>query len=179
MARYYRRRYTRTVVRAPKKKWSTNIHDIDVTTEGSTTVQGGVVPLAVNSILGATPTPVIVKTGNFKIQGDVRVTAGAASQFTSVSLYVIYVPESYPASSAADLQVLISSHPEWIMGWKFLSSNKSTGTSSEDGDTFTFSSRLKRNLNSGDRVILACIATGTNINNVKIEGKAQYWTCSN
>ena len=95
MARYYRRR--RTIVRAPKKKWGSNMVGIDmnVTNSGQTIDSGfRAVTLAANKTETTAPTPVIVKTGNFKIQGDLYYTGtGQSIGHPSATLYIVFVPQ--------------------------------------------------------------------------------------
>lgn len=177
MARYYRRR--RTIVRTPKKKWATNIVNFNDTTAGSATAQFAAVKLVENSAQSARPTPVIVKAGNFKIQGDVFVNSGNVASQTEISMYVIYVPEGINLPDALTSRNLLLAHPEWIIAWKFISSNVSTANTPTNSDSFTFSSRLKRNLNSGDSIYLLCLAQSQAMQNAVFAGMAQYWTCAN
>ena len=178
MARYYRRRY-RTIVRAPKKKWASNIAALTMSTTGSATNQYATQTLVNNATELASPTPVIVKTGNIRVQGDYRFTTTSAGGVAGVSLYVVFGPQGVSISSDLEAFNIINNHPEWIMAWKYLGANKSSGTSAENSDAFTFSSRLKRNLNSGDSIQLICRAQGSNMSSVTISGMAQYWTCAN
>lgn len=178
MARYYRRRY-RTIVRAPKKKWASNIKQIGTVTTGDATYQYSVTTLVTNSTESSSPTPVIVKTGNFKIQGDYTYKTTAAASSVGVSLYVVFLPQGVAVTDYTAASTVVKNHPEWIMAWRYLGYNASNTASTQSADGFSFSSRLKRNLNSGDSVALICIATGTTITSVTIEGMAQYWTCAN
>lgn len=177
MARY-RRRY-RTIVRAPKKKWATNIVNFNDTTAGSATAQFGAIKLAENSSQSSRPTPVIVKVGNFKVQGDVFVAAGSNAAQTEISMYVIYVPEGINLPDAATSRNLILAHPEWVLAWKFVSSNIATAGIPTNDQSFTFSSRLKRNLNSGDSIYLLCLAQSQSMQSAIFAGMVQYWTCAN
>lgn len=178
MARY-RRRY-RTIVRAPKKKWATNIYRFNQPATGTTTAQFAIIPLVQNAAQSSSPTPVIVKTGNFKIQGDVSSAVSAAGP-VDISVYVMYMPEGVAPTDAGGIQNLINAHPEWVMAWKFISGNSAVVAGLENHETYTFSSRLKRNLNSGDRIQLLCLANSSNqiLTTVRFTGLAQYWTCAN
>lgn len=178
MARYYRRRY-RTIVRAPKKKWASNIQQEIIQTTGTATKQYGVKTLVQNSSELSSPTPVILKTGNIKIQGDYRVLASTTQGHTDVSLYVMFVPQGFGITEAAAAEAIVSNHPEWIMAWKYLGVNQVSSTKVENCDSFSFSSRLKRNLNSGDTIQLICIARGYDMTGVSVNYAAQYWTCAN
>ena len=163
MARY--RRYRRTIVRAPKKKWASNIVNINSSTSPtSSNSQFSVVSLVTNAVQTSSPTPVIVKSGNFKVQGDSYISASSSGTF-SVSLYVIYAPEGITINDASSANGVIRSHPEWVMAWKFISSDYlSTSGGTSNSNTFSFSSRMKRNLNSGDSILLICLASGVGLN---------------
>lgn len=135
-----------------------------------------------NSAQASTPTPVVVKAGNFKIQGDcvLRVTGGVKDT-SSVIVYIMYLPEVVVTS--ANPVTTINDHPEWIMGWKLIDLNSSS-TSPGNTNSFSFSSRLKRNLNSGDTIALVAVlrdATPTTAAeySIRLNYNAQWWTCSN
>lgn len=177
MARY--RRYRRTIVRAPKKKWATNIVNFNNTTAGTNTQQYAAIQLVTNSVQASSPTPVIVKAGNFKIQGDVYVVPGASGAQTEVSLYVMYIPEGINLNSVDTAKNIILAHPEWIMAWKFVNANRASTTATDNSESFSFTSRLKRNLNSGDSIYLLCMALSSNMSSSVFAGMAQYWTCAN
>ena len=150
--RWYRR-YPRVV--AAKKKWATNIVTNTLYTQGSTTSgkTSNAVPLVENTPQSATPTPSILKCGNFKVQGDCMFgdagTTIVIPPGIQVVLYVLYIPEGLSLTS---LDLIVERHPEWIMGWKVI--DATAGSSAlANSTTFSFSTRLKRNLNSGDRVV--------------------------
>ena len=187
MARYYRRRYTRTIVRAPKKKWCSNILDINLNTTGTTTTvtppnyDSNYTTLVENKSETTSPTPVIIKTGNFKLQADLYFDGAASGSSVVATLYIAYVPQGWsltPTSSAASL---VANHPEWIMAWRVLESGYVDGNNSlVDSNRFTMSSRLKRNLNSGDSVAAIVIYDNLLAGAVgHIKGKCQFWTCAN
>lgn len=167
--RYYSRR---TRVIRPKRKWATNFK------QGSlSAAQGGAVVLVENAAQSSSPTPVIVKAGNFKIQGDVTVIYNQASAAAQITLFVFFLPEGIDVDASA-AQMALNSHPEWIMAWKQLDTNGSPNAATLDANGFSFSSRLKRNLNSGDRICLGFrndVATA----NISIKYSCQYWTCAN
>lgn len=178
MARYYRRRY-RTIVRAPKKKWASNIKNTFIQTSGDATKQFGVVALVQNSTDSTYPTPVILKTGNVKVQGDYRVVTSSTGGHAEVSLYVVFIPEGTSLTTAVEAEQVIQNHPEWIMAWRYLGDNQTSSASAENNDRFSFSSRMKRNLNSGDSVRMLCIVNGYAVTSVSVNFTAQYWTCAN
>ena len=164
--RYYRRYYRA----APKKKWASNILQGSVTTSNF----GVIVD---NAVQTATPTPIIVKCGNFKVQGDVMYNTtgtGSSNRPALLNFFLIFVPEGItPADS------LIGSHPEWIIGWKTIDVGtiKATSETAVATSTFSFSSRLKRNLNSGDRVVALLQSNDSNMS-ASCVFTVQFWTTS-
>ena len=185
MARYYRRRY-RTIIRAPKKKWCSNLKDINlqasVPSSGSTSTVHDQVLLAQNKSESTTPTPVVIKTGNFKLQADAH-SIGVSVLGTNTihaTLYIMYVPEGMLPLTTTGMQLLIDNHPEWIMAWRVLEGGLTSTSGDYDSTRFTVSSRLKRNLNSGDSVYGIVIANDVNPNvTFIVRGKCQFWTCAN
>ena len=175
--RYYR---SRTRVIRPKKKWGSNIKNFSITTSGNQSIQANYTTLVQNSVSTSNPTPVIIKAGNFKVQGDAYYISSTAGNI-ELSLYVIYLPEGVNPADATAYQGLITAHPEWVLAWKFVSANRASGASTEQNLTFSFSSRLKRNLNSGDKIVLLGLASAgsTSISSANFTGMCQYWTCTN
>lgn len=180
--RYYRRA-PRVVV--ARKKWATCMLARTMTKAVAASVTDHVEDVLVsNSTQSATPTPVVVKTGNFKIQGDCYVNTQQSGTIISVTsqiiLYVMYLPEV--VVSQANPVTAIQDHPEWVLAWKVVDMNVgSSGNGSSNSNAFSFSSRLKRNLNSGDTIALVAVITNgsTGPVNVTIKYAAQYWTCAN
>lgn len=176
--RYYRRRPA--VVR-PKKKWSSNIVLIN---RGQAQGPRFVMDLCTNSTQSTSPTPVIVKTGNFKLRLDAQLTTPGGmtiSSWPSVSYYVMYVPEGFvftATPSHAELISYITKHPEWIIAYSVAGSN-TTASSRWDLETCSFSSRLKRNLNSGDKVVLIAVQEEDNALDLDVRGVVRFWTCAN
>lgn len=169
--RYYRRR---TIVVKPKKKWASNIASsnlsLNINAPQTPTSADGAV-LVGNSAQSSNPTSTIIKAGNFKVQGDCYFTS-TGSGLVQCVVYVMYVPQALPLATTADYTNLIQSHPEWIMAWKLVDLN----STSNQINAFTFSSRLKRNLNSGDTIRLIAVSEGTGTANFVITSKVQYWT---
>ena len=183
MARY-RRRYTRTIVRAPRKKWGSNFKDINLTIQNTTAqTQNGYnyATIAENSAETGAPTPVVVKTGNFRVQGDMFATStpGGTVNRVSVTLYIIFVPQGFDPATYEAAIAIINNHPEWILSWRVLESGFST-TGIMDSNRFTMTSRLKRNLNSGDKICAIFVAKDIiSGQRVDLVSKVQYWTCAN
>lgn len=177
MPRYYRRRYTRVVKN--KKRWATNM--IKASSSIQCTAQGAAaeITLVQNAAQSGVPTPVIVKTGNFKLQFEYQF-ASAGSGTTNgmqIAAYIVYVPEltgtlaDYTASSN-----FLLAHPEYIMGMKLIDVGNVSGST----NVTTMSSRLKRNLNSGDKVCLIIQGKLADGSTAAVQGYinilGQYWT---
>lgn len=177
MARYYRRRYTRVV--KPKIKWATNLVDITGNATSSANKVVFTTTVCVNSAQSGTPTPVIVKTGNFKLQCDAYFTLSQPS-VVEFSVYIMYVPEGSSILGYDGAREFVEKHPEWILAWKYSTFDYVSGTSNVE--TIRVSSRLKRNLNSGDSIKLIGLgstSTGTTFSAQGLSGKCQFWTCAN
>lgn len=170
MPRYYKyKRYYKKVF--PRKRWASNIKSdtLDMTLNtGSTSIFKETL-LCRNSVQTSQPTPVILKFGRLKIKGDIRFSATNVAQFTSCMIYCVFVPEG----STLNIN-LISNHPEYLLGW--------TSVSLDSGSTFSLTSTLKRNLNSGDSIALlwSIDTTQTPSQNISYNlfYTAQYWTTS-
>ena len=181
MARYYRRRYTRTLVK-PKKKWATNLVAINPTSVALGNNVFMYYEVCQNANPVSIPTPVILKTGNFKVQCDAffNPSTNTAVEF---SAYLMYLPEGLDTvvGDFASAKSFIEKHPEWIICWKYGSFDYISGSSNID--TIRMSSRLKRNLNSGDKIVFIGLATAgssqATFNVHGARGMVQYWTCAN
>lgn len=178
MPRYYRKRYTRVV--KPKKKWATNLVSLNPSTVALNNKVMMQYVICQNANPVNIPTPVILKTGNFKVQCDAffNPSANTAVEF---SAYIMYVPEGITFLTFDDVQSFIQKHPEWILCWKYASYDYINGTGNID--SVKMSSRLKRNLNSGDTIMffgLAIAGSSTATFNVYgAKGMVQFWTCAN
>lgn len=181
--RYYRRR---TVVVRPKKKWASNIvvRSFTVVTNGGQGSAIPFVPLVSNSTQSTSPTPVVLKCGNFKLNVDLRYgTVGSSTQTGSYHLvaFVVFLPEGIAPVNNTQMDALIKAHPEYIMAWKQLEAGAIGSAAAVAQDKVVFSSRLKRNLNSGDQVVLTVVdeTPNSNISEINVSFTCQYWTCSN
>ena len=171
MARYsrYRRSYFKKSY--PRKRWATNINNSAVGVTIATGSNSGEATSDVcsNSTQAHVPTPVIVKFGRVKIKGDVRTSLDNANNFVTGRMFVCFVPQGVNLNLD-----LINDHPEYIIGW--------TTISMDSGNTFSFSSALKRNLNSGDSIkILFRCDSFSNLQNNQTFGFSyvcQFWTTS-
>lgn len=168
--RYYRRR---TYAVRPKKKWSSHIKTWQ---SSALTSNPATVDLVINGSDGSTPTPSIVKAGNFKVTLDMYATYNnAVTVNLSCNAYFLFVPEGVSIS-----RTLITNHPEYILGAKTIGSTYATNTTVVSLETLNLSTRMKRNLNSGDRIVLVMEMVGDVVpNSVTISGLVRYWTCAN
>lgn len=170
MPRYARyKRYYRKVF--PRKRWASNIKSdsLDMTLTTTSTSVFRETLLCQNAAQIKQPTPVILKFGRLKVKGDVRMPNNNVSQFTSCMIYCVFVPEG----SILNID-LISNHPEYLLGW--------TSVSLDSGSTFSLTSTLKRNLNSGDSIALlwsvdTTTAPSSNVT-YNLFYTAQFWTTS-
>lgn len=172
--RYYRRR---TVVVRPKKKWASNM------ATGRLSNGSGGNPTSVlvaNAVQTSTPTPIILKVGNIKLQGDASVgNSSGTLLLPNLVVIVFYLPEGIDLT-ATTAGTVAAQHPEWIMAWKMIDTQISTSGSNLGTSSFTVSSRLKRNLNSGDRVCIGYMLDSTSSGvSIYLNYTAQYWTCAN
>ena len=171
MPRYYkyRRSYVKKVY--PRKRWCSNIKSatLNIVLRNTGTSAHDTYLVCANSPVGSTPNPVILKFARFKLKGDVRFSSPTAGSITSGMLYAVFVPEGNELNYD-----LISAHPEYVLGWTYLSM--------DSGNSFSITSSLKRNLNSGDKVSLY-FAIDTTMSPAQDIGfgfffTMQYWTTS-
>lgn len=168
--RYYR--YPRRTV--AKKKWASNYKSgtINTTADNQWTI------LVENKAQADAPTPTIIKTGNFKVQGDCYITNLSAEAFRgAVKVHVLFVPEGW---ANADIANIPAQHPEWILCWCVVDTTISNANTAADGNKFSMTSRLKRNLNSGDKIVIQYqeIGFGSNVT-AHVYYTTQFWTCAN
>ena len=171
MPRYYkyRRSYVKRVY--PRKRWASNIFTKNnlVTLGNGEKTAWIFTSICDNSTQNSTPTPTLLKFGRLKLKGDIRTDVASNNNFVSGIMYVVYLPEGFNVGPD-----LIKQHPEYILGW--------TQISLDSGNTFSFSSPLKRNLNSGDKIILMFTIDSVNsvqaVRNFNFYYTAQFWTAS-
>lgn len=171
MPRYYRRRYTRVV--RPKKKWASCI----AIWKGFSLTNPFVSTLAANNVQSGTPTPGILKVGNFKVSADMMARFSENINTSLVAtIYILFVPEGIEDAQVPNLP---TQHPEYIMATKVSGGDIQQGAIFSL-DTVNVSSRMKRNLNSGDRIVLFMDFSSTTApQNVFLTGNVRYWCCSN
>ena len=187
------RRYYRSRIRyiAPKKKWASNIVNgtVQISIIGSgveSSVYGvyGQFALAENKTQTFAPTPTIIKTANFRAQGilsfSVESDSTTETLITNLNCYIIYLPEGVGTVT----RDIVNAHPEWIMGWTKINIVDPAGNNNNYATKFSVTSKkLKRNLNSGDKVVIAFIGdTGYTANNTltrQFPITCQFTSCAN
>lgn len=90
----------------------------------------------------------------------------------------MFVPQGW---GLTDLGSIVSEHPEWIMAWSVVDMPVVQANSTlTETNKFSMSSRLKRNLNSGDRIVFYYIPfVDASSSTTTVSITCQYWTCAN
>lgn len=166
-----RRRYYRSRRVYPKQKWlpvnnELGMNGLEIVAASTfvTTTQ----PITENSSRNITDgggnvsSATIIKVGRFRIKGVLSVSSTGIG--VSYIIGIAYVPEGYSINqTASDIgnlgNTFFYKHPEWIMCWTRLDY-----TNASQGNEFSLSSRLKRNLNTGDQIVVFRIAVNSSTN---------------
>lgn len=166
-----RRYYYRRTVR-PKQKWAINNVDVRILNSNQVTVPAnsnafyyrtvvanGFRTDTSGSATAIVSTAQILKCGRFKLKGCIP----ASLNYFNYTVFISYVPEGYALTEGLVTdQNIFYQHPEWIIGW----ARKDYVTSSQSNE-ISVTSRLKRNLNTGDQIIAGVLVnnnTGTDSN---------------
>lgn len=172
-----RRRYYRSRRTIPKQKWLLNMCNVSVysNTTQTTSISGGQSYLYTMDIISNTTNTTqttntntisssnstILKTGRWKCKGII------VSGFEALNYMVgiMYIPEGYTITSSGIFESgsVMYKHPEWVLCWKRF--DYSNAGQSND---FSLTSRLKRNLNSGDRIVMFLLANNASGSAVNI-----------
>lgn len=95
----------------------------------------------------------------------------------------MFLPEGIAPADNQQFGTLITAHPEYILAWRQLDAEYVgvNQTPSQPAlQRITFSSRLKRNLNSGDSIVFGILDQSSIASSIKtVSLTCQYWTCSN
>ena len=127
-----------------KHKWSPVLVNIsgDLLTIPGNSNSGWSISLCANASNTTTaPTATVIKTGNFKVSFEIE-QGGTPSSSTTGRAFIVFVPQGVTPTKDWPQQ-----HPEYIMAWRSVQVGG-------DASISTISSKLKRNLNSGDEVYL-------------------------
>ena len=172
--RYYSRR-TRVV--RPKKKWASNIGQLNYSITSGNLEPGKI--LVQNTSQSSNPTPTVIKAGNFKASVDVVYTFSTApATLPNCTVYILFLPEGITVPDITSLGTLVNNHPEYVMAWRKMDFDYVANGGSFSGSSVTLSSRLKRNLNSGDKIYFGVYAMNSGAR-IQVQGTVQFWTCSN
>lgn len=90
-------------------------------------------------------------------------TLEGAQSLNNVAMFVMYIPEGYAINTQTPgSNNVLNQHPEWIMAYKYLGSpTQATSDQVSQGCQPTrIRSRVRRNLMTGDRIVL--LIAGTN-----------------
>lgn len=114
------------------------------------------------------PTATVIKIGNVKISFECE---AGANQYTAVSgtMFIMFVPQGL--TPTVDYP---SAHPEYIMAWRAFNPCGQTSATS-------IQTRLKRNLNSGDAVVMFYKIRNDSANAIELAIRATvtYVCCAN
>lgn len=146
-----RRTSRRTRVIRPRVKWSPHMETIQDTLQVAANAAYAYYPHVVCANAGDShlPSVPVVQVTRINYQGHLAQNQTSAEWY----LYFIYVPEGVDATLAnwTAWQNYINAHPEYIMARTIGTSDYTT--SGNTTTTLKLSTRMKRNLNSGDQVI--------------------------
>ena len=185
MARRTRRKY----YRRSRGRWCANIKNVyKVATYNLSQAQlvaGGTLwasdLLAENPAQSDNTVSQIYTTKNFDFSFYIE-SAEIANFLDGFSCYIVYVPQGFTLSNE-----IITTHPEWIMGVRFIGQPKED-TQQQQNLPFRIKSRLARKLNTGDSIHFLTIGrrdpvpgatAGTFDLNLKIKGLVRWWTNAN
>lgn len=139
----------RAMTRRRGRKWSPVYERFNLLTEvnPSTGSYFSASDLCANSInTSAGPTATVIKCGNFKVWFDMTTNLASTAPVHGRA-FIMFVPQNVTVDANLPL-----AHPEWIMAWRSLDIAASNSL-----QAVSLQSKLKRNLNSGDRVIALLI----------------------
>lgn len=182
--KFYRRKYSYK----PKRKWNSNFYTyadhiiwpiIQANEQFVERVQSRT--LFSNPQIGnASTSTSVVKIKNCKVQfAGTGFVDAAPTGLLSMQVALIYVPEGVDYDAG-----ILFRHPEWILAHKLVTCDADQSLPIN----FSISSRLARNLNSGDRIELVFIPRINTAGAAGIQhipgsmayyATVQYWTCVN
>lgn len=157
-----RKRYYRSRRVYPKQKWLINNNEITVLGSSlpANSYQLRFEPITQNpsrtesSGAGNTSSASILKVGRFRFNGYIT----SSDNLTKYIIGISYIPEGYTLTANTNVSrnnlgdCFFYKHPEWVLAWTRMDYNSATE------NEVRLYSKLKRNLNSGDGIILFVIA---------------------
>lgn len=164
-----------------KTSWESNL--ININGSQSATANNNYViyeNLATNPAL--TPTGITQKFTVKNVKLQVRATATditSATNFDNFSVYILYVPEGYASAVPGDYANIPFNHPEWIMAYRYI--GKPLPDTSTSFLPINISTRLARNLGSGDRIVFLLLGTNNDAfsHTINYKGLASFVTKAN
>lgn len=178
-----RRYYTRYRPRAygKRRKWSPTLLQASMTLDVPTNIESAVSAFTISVICAnstnqgsAVPVSTIIKVKNFRVNIDITAT----TNYLRNNFYAImFLPQGFVPTVNTPVE-----HPEWIMAWRTHDPTSASVSSAIGIRNFQLSSRLTRNLNSGDRIVLyqsVILPAGQPASTVSTAYFASFVTCNN
>lgn len=174
------RRTTRRtiIVRKPKVKWSPHMETVNYEITLSAGSNFAFYPhvVAANATDSHLPSVPVVQATRINFQGHMSTTGTANTDWFA---YIMYVPEGMDAGLATvdNWIAFINQHPEYIMTRKIVDPGD---TANNTATNISIQTRMRRNLNSGDQIVLLLIAHSltapSSARNIQIYGQLSYYT---
>jgi hypothetical protein len=154
------RRNNRRFNKQPKLKNNQilQLHKTFTAATGNFTTQLDLITNPTNAY-GGQMTGYVETIGRFSID----CTLEGVQSLNNVAMFVMYIPEGYAVEDTVNSNNnVVNLHPEWIMAYKYLGSptQSSNDQISQGCQPTRIRSRVRRNLMTGDRIVL--IISGTN-----------------
>lgn len=170
---YYARRYYGGS-RRKARKWSPSLVRANLALTAAAGVNSfTTLDLCGNSSnVGANvPVSTIIKAKNFKTVIDVTSGTGGDA-LRNFFLAIMYIPQGFVVTGETPAQ-----HPEWILVWRSVD----VSFNGQQLQNVQISSRLARNLNSGDKIVMFVSVenTGVSTANVNLGFFCSFVTCNN
>ena len=156
MARY---RKTKKYIIRKRTKYSPNILDIgpDTITFPSAGWFGTSITLATNPTQSNLTTSSVTKVKNFEVAIDFTTGINNQLNVENLQFYIMFVPEDMAVDTNYPLR-----HPEYILAYRYYGGPGIENTSGPTFEkTFKVRTRMARNLNTGDKVILYLYTTSS------------------
>lgn len=178
-----RRYYTRYRPRpyGKRRKWSPTllqgVSTLSIPASSSQALTGFTsTVLCGNSANSGTTTPVstIIKVKNFKVVCDITVTQNT---IRNLFFAIMFLPQGFTPTVTTPQE-----HPEWVMVWRTVDATSAGEQRAQGIPNIQLSSRLTRNLNSGDSIVLYQSGTlPANVTSINVNTAyyCSFVTCNN
>ena len=171
-----RRRYSKRYYR--KGRWSANIKQIinqEIQAPANSQFYG-FIDLATNPAQSDTTVSqqYTVAHTQFSFTLD-NFYSGNEAAIDSATAFIMYIPQGYTITSA-----IVSQHPEWIMSMRFYG-KIIADSNSRDIKPLSISTRVKRRLQTGDKIVFFLTGnnTATGGQTIQVNGILRWWTKAN